>query len=65
MIITAITLEKIFDFAKKKDPKKVEDAQSKIKIKEKPRTNRADFCKIKYLDFFCKFSRSVPQINER
>lgn len=65
MIIIAIMLEKICDFAKKKDPKKVDDAPSKIKIKEKPSTNRADFCKIKYLDFFCKFSRSVPQINER
>ena len=35
MIIIAIILEKICDFAKKKDPKKVDDAPSKIKIKEK------------------------------
>ena len=65
IIIIAIILEKICDFFKRKVPKKVEDAPSKIKINEKPNTNKADFLTIKYLDCFFRFSKSVPQTKER
>jgi len=65
IIIIAIILEKICDCFKRKVPKKVEDAPSKIKIIEKPNTNKADFFTIKYLDCFFRFSKSVPQTKER
>ena len=64
-MIIAIILENICDLLKRKDPNKVEEAPRRIKTNEKPRTKRTDLCNIKYLDFFCKFSKSVPQIKER
>ena len=65
IMIIAIILENICDLLKRKEPNKVEEAPRRIKINEKPRTKRTDLCNIKYLDFFCKFSKSVPQIKER
>ena len=65
IMIIAIILENICDLLKRKDPNKVEEAPKRIKTNEKPRTKRTDLCNIKYLDFFCKFSKSVPQIKER
>ena len=65
IIIIAMIFEKNCDLLSRKDPKKVEDAPRKIKIIEKPKTKSKDFCKIKYLDFFWSFSRSVPQINDK
>ena len=65
MIIIAIILENIWDLLKRKEPKKVEDAPKRIKIIEKPKTKSKDFCNTKYFDFFCSFSKSVPQINDK
>ena len=58
-------LEKIWDLLSNKDPKKVDEAPSKIKIMEKPKTNRVDLFTIKYLDCFFRFSKSVPQIKDK
>ena len=65
IMIVAMILENICDLLKRKDPNKVEEAPRRIKINEKPRTKRTDLCNMKYLDFFCRFSKFVPQIKER
>ena len=65
IIIIAIKLEKILDSLRKNEPRKVEDAPKRININENPATKKQDFFKIKYLDFFFKFSKSVPQINDK
>ena len=58
-------LENIWDLLSKKDPKYVDEAPSKIKTIEKPKTNKIDLFTIKYLDFFLRFSKSVPQIKDK
>ena len=65
IIMTAIILENICDLLSRNDPKRVEDAPSKIKIIENPKTNKVDFLTIKYLDCCFRLSKSVPQIKER
>ena len=65
IIRIAITLENIWDFFNRKDPKKVEDAPKSMKIIENPKTKSNDFCNKKYFDFFWSFSKSLPQINDK